>query len=79
MDSGLPLQEVGRFRPIFAVSADGQRLLAGCVGGVWASTDGRTWTHASDNVFTDRVALPRTWMFAPGVHELTVVYDDARG
>ena len=79
VDSGLPLQEVGRFRPIHAASTDGQRLLAGCGGGVWASTDGRTWAHASDNVFTDRVALPRTWLFAPGAHELTVVHDDARG
>lgn len=79
VDSGLPLQEVGRFRPVHAVAIDGRQLLAGSVGGVWASGDGRTWSHVSGAVFTDRIALPRTWLFAPGEHILHVGYDDARG
>ncbi|SHJ08873.1 putative baseplate assembly protein [Tessaracoccus bendigoensis DSM 12906] len=78
VDSGLPLQEVGRFRPIQSVAGDQTRVLAGCVGGIWASTDGVTWRHASDDTFTDAVTLPRTWLFAPGEHVLNVGHDDAR-
>ena len=57
----------------------GSAVLSGCVGGVYQSADGRTWTAASQASFTERVSLPRTWLFAPSQHQLTVRYDDARG
>lgn len=77
VDCGLPLREVGRFQPLFAVAASGNLLLSGCVGGVYATRDGRRWEHASQREFSDRVSLPRTWLFVPGEHKLNVVYDDA--
>jgi hypothetical protein len=76
VDCGLPLREVGRFQPLFAVAAAGSLLLSGCVGGVYATRDGRTWEHASQREFSERISLPRTWLFAPGEHQLTVRYDD---
>ena len=79
VDSGLPLREVGRFQPVLAVAAAGGTVLSGCVGGVYGSADGRTWTPASRAQFTERISLPRTWLFAPSAHTLTVRYDDARG
>jgi hypothetical protein len=78
VDCGLPLREVGRFQPLFAVASAGNLLLAGCVGGVYSTSDARRWAHASQQVFNEKVSLPRTWLFAPGEHELTVRYDDAR-
>lgn len=79
VDSGLPLREVGRFQPVLTVAAGGGSILSGCVGGVYESADGRTWTAAGRASFTERVSLPRTWLFAPSEHKLTVRYDDARG
>ncbi|GAA2095523.1 putative baseplate assembly protein [Microlunatus panaciterrae] len=79
VDCGLPLREVGRFEPVLAVSASDDLLLAGCVGGVYSSRNATRWEHASQQVFSERISLPRTWLFAPGAHELTVRYDDARG
>jgi hypothetical protein len=76
VDCGLPLREVGRFQPLLAVAAAGKLLLAGCVGGVYASSDGRNWEHASPREFSERISLPRTWLFAPGEHQLTVRYED---
>jgi hypothetical protein len=78
VDCGLPLREVGRFQPLFSVASAGNLLLAGCVGGVYSTTNARQWQHASQQVFAERISLPRTWLFAPGEHELTVKYDDAR-
>ena len=78
VDSGLPLREVGRFQPVLTVAAAGGSVLSGCVGGVYESADGRTWSAASKASFTERVSLPRTWLFAPSAHKLTVRYDDAR-
>lgn len=78
VDSGLPLREVGRFRPLSAVAARDGLVLTGCAAGVYGSRDGRAWSLASGAVFTERVALPRTWLFAPGAHTITVRYDDAR-
>ena len=79
VDSGLPLREVGRFQPVLTVAAAGGSVLSGCIGGVYESGDGRTWRPASQASFTERVSLPRTWLFAPSQHRLTVRYDDARG
>jgi hypothetical protein len=79
VDCGLPLREVGRFQPLLAVAAAGKLLLSGCVGGVYASSDGRTWEHASQREFSERISLPRTWLFAPGEHQLTVRYENAGG
>jgi baseplate J-like protein len=76
VDCGLPLREVGRFQPLLAVAAAGKLLLAGCIGGVYASSDGRNWEHASPREFSERISLPRTWLFAPGEHQLTVRYED---
>ncbi len=79
VDSGLPLREVGRFQPVLAVEAADGTILSGCVGGVYESQDGLMWTAAGRDTFTERVSLPRTWLFAPSEHQLTVRYDDARG
>ena len=79
VDCGLPLRQVGRFEPVLAVGSSADLRLAGCVGGVFATRDGQRWTHASPREFSERLSLPRTWLFAPGEHELTVRYDDARG
>lgn len=79
VDSGLPLRDVGRFQAVLAVAAAGGTILSGCVGGVYGSGDGRTWTAVGRDAFTERVSLPRTWLFAPSAHRLTVRYDDARG
>lgn len=77
VESGLPLREVGRFQPLLTVAARDGLILAGCVDGVFGSRDGRNWRSASAATFAERVPLPRTWLFAPAQHKITVRYDDA--
>ena len=80
-DCGLPLRESGTFQALTSVGADdAQPPLALCGGsdGVYRSADGRTWTLASPAEFSDQVSLPPNWLFAPGEHQITVRYDDAR-
>lgn len=80
-DCGLPLRETGAFQSLFSVAAfDLQPPLAlvGGPDGLFRSTDGRTWKSASSAEFGDEVSLPPNWLFAPGQHELTVEYGDAR-
>ena len=53
-----------------------------CWPAAWAASTPRP-THGpgstpASSEFTERVSLPRTWLFAPGEHKLTVRYDDAR-
>jgi hypothetical protein len=48
-------------------------VLAGGDKGVFASKDGgETYDSASQTEFTDTVALPSTWLFVSGTHQITV-------
>ncbi|WNB87304.1 baseplate J/gp47 family protein [Cellulomonas sp. ATA003] len=79
IDCGLPLRENGGFAPVVAVAVDTAPLaLTGGPGGLFRSTDGRSWDLASDPVYIERVTLPPTWLFVGGTHDLDVTYDTAR-
>lgn len=77
---GLPPREDGSgYRPVTAVAVDAAPLAhAGGPGGLFRSTDGRTWQPASSPVYTERVTLPPTWLLVGGAHRLEVTYDGAR-
>jgi len=82
VESGLPLRDRGRFRPVSTVARApvGSLVLAGGQGGVQRSTDrGTTYASVSDKVFAERVTLPATWLFCSAAHELEVVSEDATG
>ncbi len=76
VQSGLPLVDrVRTFERIdcLAHSPDGSLLMAGSNSGVFRSKDdGATYVCCSRKVFTDRVALPITWVFCSGEHEIEV-------
>ena len=76
IDCGLPLREVERvFQPVVTVAANpaGGILIAGGAAGLSLSADGgRQYVPASRRTFTDKVALPQTWLFVSGEHEITV-------
>jgi hypothetical protein len=80
LESGLPLR--GReylFYPIDALAADtrGQFLLSGGPRGVFRSLDaGETYENCSRHEYTDKVALPQTYLFCSGEHEIEVVSED---
>jgi len=78
--SGLPLREKEHlFYPVEAVAADrdGKVVLAGGSGGIYRSQDqGVTYSSCSNNVFTDRVTLPPTWLFCSAPHDIEVVSED---
>jgi hypothetical protein len=35
------------------------------------------YASASDRELTDKVTLPRTWLFCSGAHDVSVSYEDA--
>ena len=51
----------------------GGLVLAGGDKGVFASTDGEHYSSRSQTEFTETVALPSTWLFVSGTHEISVV------
>jgi hypothetical protein len=77
VEAGLPLRDPTQFlfEQVDAVAArDGAPfVLAGGDEGVFASKDGKTWAPRSEKVFRDAVALPDTWLFVSGRHEIEVV------
>jgi hypothetical protein len=76
---GLPLRDRGRFHPLNAVAVDpGERLvMAGTSEGVFRSSDeGTSYSSASRNEFDDMVALPESWLFCSGEHDVEVVSED---
>ena len=84
LNSGLPLNQTADpaagikrdgLARVRAVAADPEtgRLLAGGPAGVFRSDDrGEAYVVVSVRA-SDQVTLPPTWLFCPGVHELTVV------
>ena len=80
VSSGLPIQELTRFRPVVGLAANprGTVVLAGGQQGVFRATSpAGPYTHASSPVFTDRVTLPETWLFTSGEHELQIDIEGA--
>ena len=69
------------FAPVQAVAvASGALLLmmAGGGAGVFRSADGgELFSRASSREFAEKVALPPTWLFCSGAHEVVVVSADA--
>jgi hypothetical protein len=76
VQSGLPLVDrVRTFERIdcLAHSPMESLLMTGSNSGVFRSKDeGKTYTFCSRKVFTDRVALPTTWVFCSGDHDIEV-------
>jgi photosystem II stability/assembly factor-like uncharacterized protein len=76
VQSGLPLVDrVRTFERIdcLAHSPNENLLMTGSSSGVFRSKDeGATYSCCSRKVFTDRVALPSTWVFCSGEHEIEV-------
>jgi hypothetical protein len=74
--SKLPLREAGRYEPVYAISASpgGDLVLAGGPAGMSRSKDqGATYSMTGEDLLTDRVTLPPTWLFCSGAHQVTVV------
>ena len=72
---GLPMREVGRFQPVFAIAVDpaNRLLLAGGPKGTYRSRDrGPHYENCSTKEFLDRVTLPDTWLFCSGSHDIVV-------
>jgi len=76
INSGLPLRDPTQFlfEQLDTVAAGpGGLVLAGGDKGVFASTDGEQYSSRSQTEFAETVALPSTWLFVSGTHEITVV------
>jgi hypothetical protein len=77
VDSGLKLRDPTRF--LFeqldtVATGPGGLVLAGGDMGVFASTDGgKKYNPQSQTEFTETVALPSTWLFVSGTHQISVV------
>ncbi|HEU5368568.1 MAG TPA: putative baseplate assembly protein [Ktedonobacterales bacterium] len=79
VQSGLPLRDPGRFYPVddLALNPTNQIVLTAGSQGIFRSADrGSTFQPASSKRFTDKVLLPRTWLFCSGDHDITVVNED---
>jgi hypothetical protein len=84
VECGLPQRDKERlFHPVeaLAVHPENGLVLAGGVQGIYRGpSDLSRFTCCSCREFTEKVTLPRTWLFASGEHEIEVVtYDDLRG
>lgn len=82
MPCGLPTRDVSAgesaqiFLPVraLAVPPAGKVLLAGGPLGIYRSEDGgASYERVSGNEFTERVAIPPTWLFCSGAHEINVL------
>jgi hypothetical protein len=76
IDSGLPLRDPTKF--LFGqldtvAAAPGGLVLGGCATGIFASIDAAHYASCSQTQFADSVALPSTWLFVSGEHQITVV------
>jgi len=88
--AGLPLQQDGQLYPVRTLavtpadtnkSADGvarRWIMVGGARGVFrADKPQGPYVSASDRELTDKVTLPRTWLFCSGEHDVSVSYEDA--
>lgn len=82
---GLPLREAEQlFQPVDTVAADpqGRLILAGGPKGTYRSAGPEVegekvhYENCSSKVFLDKVALPPTWLFCSGEHDIWVVTED---
>ena len=76
IDSNLPLRDPTKFLfgQLDAVAAaPGGFVLTGCATGIFGSTDAAEFSSRSESQFTDSVALPSTWLFVSGSHQIIVV------
>jgi len=76
IDSNLPLRDPTHFlfQQIDAVAAAPEGfVLAGGATGIYGSTDAQHFSPQSHTQFTDTVALPSTWLFVSGTHQISVV------
>ena len=80
IQAGLPMRQSDKlFAPVHsvAVAGGGALVMAGGPQGLLRSRDGAvSFERASSREFTDKVALPSTWLFCSGHHEVTVVTAD---
>jgi hypothetical protein len=80
--SQLPLRDPKKFlfQQIDAVGVgpSGLILAAGATG-VYGSTTGDVYTSRSQKEFPETVALPSTWLFVSGQHDVTVVTEGDQG
>ena len=74
-NAGLKLRDPKQFLfdQVDAVAAGPGLILAGMKNGVFASHDGARYEPASQTEFSTSVALPSTWLFASGEHEIEIV------
>ena len=61
------------------VAASDTTVLAAGAQGVYGSSDGAVYASRSETEFTEAVALPGTWLFVSGEHELTVAREGDDG
>ncbi|MEO8133198.1 MAG: putative baseplate assembly protein [Betaproteobacteria bacterium] len=87
LPSGLPARderaERGKdastiFLPVTAaVVSPSQLILAGGPQGIFRSLDdGETYERVSGTEFSERVAIPQTWLFCSGAHEIQVLKEE---
>jgi hypothetical protein len=83
IQSGLPMRGSDKlFAPVLsvAVAPGGAVLMTGGAAGVFRSADGGgRFDRVSSREFTEKVALPPTWLFCSGAHEVVTVNADATG
>jgi hypothetical protein len=87
IDAGLPIRDTKRLletvEALAAVDRPGQTpiVMSGGPRGVHRSIDGGvTYQNISGETFTDRVPIPRGWLYAAGQHKIDVVSDsEGRG
>ncbi len=80
LNVGLPVRDAERvFQPVGEVAAhpEGAYVMAGGINGIYRSGDnGTSYESVSENVFTDKVTLPSTWLLCSGEHRIEVVSED---
>ena len=80
IQAGLPMRQSDKlFAPVHSVAVAGGATLvmAGGPQGLYRSRDRAvSFERASSREFADKVALPLTWLFCSGQHEVTVVSAD---
>jgi hypothetical protein len=88
--AGLPAQQDGQPSPVrtLAVTPAGRStrtdavtprwIMVGSARGVFRAAQPQgPYASASDRELTDKVTLPRTWLFCSGAHDVSVSYEDA--
>ena len=83
IDAGLPIRDTKRLlETVDALAAEARPaqssiVMSGGPRGVYRSSDGGvTFANVSGETFTDRVPIPRGWLYVSGQHKITVVSDN---